>query len=102
MDIMNEKRGGLTRRGFIGLGALAAAGSMVGLAGCAPQNDGSGQADAAPNDNAQAGTDWLGAEPEVTDIARTEETDFLIIGAGTAGMCAAGTAADLGLDFILC
>lgn len=102
MDIMNEKKGGLTRRGFIGLGALAAAGSVVGLAGCAPQGDGGGQADAAPGDAAQGATDWLGTEPEVTDIARTEETDFLIIGAGTAGMCAAGTAADLKLDFILC
>ena len=102
MDTMNEKRTGLTRRGFIGLGALAAAGSVVGLAGCSPAGDGNLAADAAPSDTAGATTDWLGAEPEAGDIASTEETDFLIIGAGTAGMCAAGTAADLGLDFILC
>lgn len=32
---------------------------------------------------------------------KTEETDFLIIGAGTAGLCAAGTAADAGMKFIV-
>lgn len=39
---MNEqtKRAGLSRRGFLGLGALAAAGSVMGLAGCAPQGQG--------------------------------------------------------------
>lgn len=35
------------------------------------------------------------------DIVATRDTDFLIIGAGNAGMIAAGTASDLGLDFIV-
>lgn len=50
------------------------------------------------------GATWLGSEPvvESAEITETLDTDFLIIGAGTAGLCAAGTASDLGLDFILC
>ncbi|MFR5092217.1 MAG: FAD-binding protein [Adlercreutzia equolifaciens] len=35
------------------------------------------------------------------DIVATRDTDFLVIGAGNAGMMAAGTASDLGLDFIV-
>ena len=101
---MNEqtKRAGLSRRGFLGLGALAAAGSVMGLAGCAPQGQG---AQAVAEEGSQgAAVDWLGAEPEIAagDIVKTEDTDFLIVGAGAAGMCAAGTASDLGMDFILC
>lgn len=96
---------GLSRRGFLGLGALAAAGSVMGLAGCAPQGQGSAKASAEEAVQAGSGAPaWLGAEPEVADgdIVRTEDTEFLIIGAGTAGLCAAGTASDLGFDFILC
>lgn len=97
------KESGLSRRGFLGLGALAAAGSVMGLAGCSPQNQGTATASAKENPATTNGAnEWIGAEPEVTDIAKTEDTDFLIIGAGTAGMCAAGTASDLGLKFILC
>ncbi len=46
---------------------------------------------------------WLGAEPEVaeSDIVRTDETTLLVIGAGTAGLSCAATAADMGIDFIL-
>ena len=101
---MNEqtKHAGLSRHGFLGLGALAAAGSVMGLAGCAPQGQG---AQAVAEEGSQgAAVDWLGAEPEIAagDIVKTEDTDFLIVGAGAAGMCAAGTASDLGMDFILC
>lgn len=94
---------GLSRRSFLGMGALAAAGAAVaGLTGCAPQAQSAGAVDTQGAASAAA-TDWLGAEPEVAagDIAKTEDTDFLIIGAGTAGLCAAGTASDLGMNFIL-
>ena len=48
--------------------------------------------------------DWLGTAPEIasSDIASTLETDLLIIGAGNAGMVAAATAADAGLNFMVC
>lgn len=96
------KRTGMSRRGFLGWGALAAAGSVMGLAGCSPQPQGAAKADAQESGSGAGSAGWLGAEPDVADIAKTEDTDFLIVGAGTAGMCAAGTASDLGLDFILC
>ncbi len=48
--------------------------------------------------------DWLGTKPEISasDVSATKKTDLLIIGAGNAGMVAAATAADLGLDFMVC
>lgn len=45
---------------------------------------------------------WRRAEVAEGDIVETLDTDFLIIGAGTAGLAAAGAAADLGLNFIAC
>lgn len=96
---------GVSRRNFLAGAALAGvAAAGAGLAGCAPAGN-SAKGDASKG-AAAAETDapaWLGVEPEVaeSDIKKTEETDFLIIGAGTAGMCAAGTAADLGMKFIL-
>ena len=43
--------------------------------------------------------DWLGEAPEVTDVAETWNTDFLIVGAGNGGMAAAAYAASKGYDF---
>lgn len=105
---MSKESMKMNRRDFLGLGAVAAVGAM-GLAGCAPQTsaekDLSATGDAAATPEATAAAeDWLGAEPEVAegDIVETLDTDFLIIGAGTAGLAAAGAAADLGLNFIAC
>ncbi len=105
---MSKESMKMNRRDFLGLGAVAAVGAM-GLAGCAPQTSAekdlsaTGEAAATPEAAASA-EDWLGAEPEVAegDIVETLDTDFLIIGAGTAGLAAAGAAADLGLNFIAC
>ena len=58
------------------------------------------------NENAGSddSTDWLGIAPEIDDsqIASVQDTDLLIIGAGNGGMMAAATAADAGMDFIVC
>ena len=95
---MTTERGGVSRRSFLTGAALAGA-AVVGLgtSSCSASQENS------TYDADDAASDWLGSEPEITesDIVSTEQTDFLIIGAGTAGMCAAGTAADLGLNFIL-
>ena len=103
---MSKESMKMNRRDFLGLGAVAAVGAM-GLAGCAPQTsaekDLSATGDAAATPEAAAvAEDWLGAEPEIaeSDIVETLDTDFLIIGAGTAGLAAAGAAADLGLNFM--
>ena len=44
---------------------------------------------------------WLGAEPEVTDIAETWDTDILIVGAGNGGCAAGAYAAKHKLNFRL-
>ena len=48
--------------------------------------------------------DWLGEAPDVAnlDIVETLDTELLIVGAGNGGMMAAATAADAGMDFMIC
>ncbi len=113
---------GMSRRSFIGWGAVAALGA-AGLASCSPAPK--TQADADPKDastqdgtastNAQAASApataqaasgnpaWLGDAPQIADADIKEEwdCDLLIVGAGNAGMTAAVKAAELGLDFRL-
>lgn len=63
-----------------------------------------GLADAIDESAAEDGSDWLGQAPEIaeSDITATDTTDLLIIGAGNGGLMAAATAADAGMDFIVC
>ena len=93
---------GLSRRGFLQAGMMAGAGALAAsaLAGCAraprrPRIPKPHPARRTPTGSARS--------PAVddADIVATRDTDFLIIGAGNAGMMAAGTASDLGLDFIV-
>lgn len=94
----------ISRRTFLGLGAAAAAmGSAAALSGCAPKAPDSSLSETGGQGAGEAGASWLGVEPEIAegDITSTEETGLLIIGAGTAGLAAAATAADLGLDFMI-
>ena len=91
------KETGISRRGFLGMGAasLAAAG-MASLAGCAPQakssDDASSKKAAAASESS---ADWLGEAPEIaeSDIKETIDTEVLCIGAGIAGLI---TAAQVG------
>lgn len=104
MGIKETMNRGVSRRNFLTGAALAGvAAAGAGLAGCSPAANSSEKEPAASAAVDSGNPAWLGAEPEIasSDIKNTEETDFLIIGAGTAGMCAAGTAADLGMNFIL-
>lgn len=94
----------ISRRTFLVLGAAAAAmGSAAALSGCAPKAPDSSLSETGGQGAGEAGASWLGVEPEIAegDITSTEETGLLIIGAGTAGLAAAATAADLGLDFMI-
>ena len=101
---------GLSRRSFLTGAAATGALAAFGLAGCAPQAKAETSGDATKADaaetkaDASAQTDWLGSAPDIAagDIKETKQTDLLIIGAGNGGMAAAATAADLGLDFMLC
>ena len=87
----------MDRRSFVKGGALSAA--AVATAAALPVAAMADEA-AAPAAGVPA---WLGAEPEIAegDIVRTDETTLLVIGAGTAGLACAATAADMGIDFIL-
>lgn len=92
----------LSRRGFLQAGMLAGVGALAAgaLSGCAPKSPVAPHPEAASQ---AAHSYWLGEEPSVSDgdIVAVRETDLLIIGAGNAGMVAAATASDLGLDFIV-
>lgn len=94
----------VTRRAFLagtaGVGTLAA----LGLAGCAPKPAGSEMADTGEAAAEALVADWLGEVPEIaeSEISETRDTDFLIVGAGNAGLAAAATACELGVDFLLC
>lgn len=61
---------------------------------------------AALNENAggNESDDWLGTAPEIADseISSVVDTSLLIVGAGNGGMMAAATAAEAGLDFMIC
>ena len=71
---------GISRRSFLGLGALGAAGlAALGLAGCAPQ----------ANNAVQAGSADVAAEAPTAEelpAADTEEScDVVVVGLGTSG-----------------
>lgn len=98
-----ESQRGVSRRGFLGLAGITGAAAAMGLAGCAPKpatND--DKPSASSTNNAQE--DWLGEAPAIDEasIIETRQTDLLIVGAGAGGIMAAATAADEGVDFIIC
>ena len=101
---------GISRRSFLSGAALAAgAAAAAGLSGCAPQSpqDAMAKTGSAVDESGMAVVGktpaWLGEAPEIAaeDIIETKDTQLLIVGAGNAGLAAAVTAQDLGLDFLL-
>ena len=86
---------GISRRSFLGLGALGAAGlAALGLAGCAPQ----------ANNAAQVGSADVAVEAPTAEelpAADTEEScDVVVVGLGTSGLVAASAAAKEGAKVI--
>lgn len=96
------EHGGMTRRGFLGLGATAALAGGVSLASCSPKD--AAVSEEGEIENASGNPAWLGEEPSIeeSDILETAETGVLIVGAGNAGMSCAASCSDLGLDFMVC
>lgn len=86
----------ISRRDF--LKGTAASALAVSAAGMMPT------AALAEEEMTAAAPDWLGEAPEIPEdeIVETKETKLLIVGAGNGGMMAAVTAADAGLDFMIC
>ena len=118
-----EKKQGLSRRAFLGLGGTALAGAAVaGLAGCAPQGSAdagkastAGAADGATggmpvaDSGASAGPDVAGMHsweiaPEdipADKITNTEDCDVLVVGAGLGGCCATIAALEEGAKKVI-
>ena len=99
--LKGEEMAGISRRGFLSLAATGAGtAAFLGMTGCSA---GKSAGDASKSEAAPTAADWYGVDPEIDESAIDQkETDLLIVGAGTAGMMAAATAADSGIDFILC
>lgn len=98
---INQK--GLTRRGFILGGMLAAGSGAAALAGCSPASAGTDNAkgaDAGSNATASAYPDpWQGyyAADWQNKVTETIDTDIAIVGAGISGIAAALEATQSGL-----
>lgn len=111
-----ENLKGMSRRSFIGMGAVAAAAAGVaGLAGCAPTANGNASAtDTADTDSAAQGagasdvhihnvtdTSWMTPPAEVTEFATEIDCDVVVAGMGYAGMCACRELAEQGKKVVM-
>ncbi len=98
-------RESMSRRSFLGLGALAAAGvGAAGLAGCAPAASSSSEAalsETGAEGAAASGQPAFMTAPAVpTEVADTKDCDVLVLGLGLSGICAARAAAEAGAKVI--
>lgn len=88
----------LTRRSFLTGATLTGACVAAGLIGCSPKVD-----NEKPQGDATDGADANNAETAAGthDPVETEECDLVVVGTGTAGLCAAAKAAQMGAKVIL-
>lgn len=111
-----KKTDGVSRRSFLkGTAAAGLSAAALGmLAGCSPaQTSSSASADTASTGTAAVGQAssiaangtapaWLGEAPAVPeDIAKTVDTELLIIGGGNSGIVAARKASELGMKVVV-
>lgn len=88
----------LTRRNFLAGITLAGAGlASAGLAACAPK---AGNEEDAKPSAASSKTSEV-AEPAAHNPESTESCDIVVVGSGTAGVCAAAKAAQMGAKVIM-
>lgn len=103
---------GLTRRGFLGAGAVALSGAaLAGLAGCAPAKQGEPEeatkSEIASSESTYAvrvsGADRFAIAPaKASELGDPDEMcDWLVIGGGNTGLFAAIHGVELGMDTIL-
>ena len=89
-----SKKVDLSRRDFMKAAALITGAGFLG--GCAPNIIETPVVGEQPSGETGA-IDWLGTEPEITDISETVESDVIVIGAGTAGAYIASSCLEKGL-----
>ena len=112
LDELRPKRD-LSRRAFLGLGAAAAVTAGASLAGCTPSasvstaaidesNSGStGASGIAANDTSTPEFLQIPDPIAESSLKETIEADFVIIGAGLSGLCAARAAAENGAEKVI-
>lgn len=98
----------MSRRAFLGLGAMTAAVAGAGLAGCAPSNNSEKAADGAADAAASAGGDVMAFEPSFltapavpSEVKEEKDCDVVVVGYGLAGSAAAKAAAEEGAKVIV-
>ena len=96
----------MSRRAFLGLGAMTAAVAGAGLAGFAPSNNSEKAADGAAA--ASAGGDVMAFEPSFltapavpSEVKEEKDCDVVVVGYGLAGSAAAKAAAEEGAKVIV-
>ena len=90
------KNEGLTRRGFLSLGAISAAAlAGTGLAGCAQPKPASERVDKIETINCS------GIAVDPSQVTETIKADIVVLGGGMSGLSAAVQAAENGDDVIL-
>ncbi len=95
-----QSASGMSRRGFLKvLGGSAAVASAFGLAGCSASESASTEAAAA----ADGVLSWDTPDDDIPEdqIVFTVDAEVVVVGASTAGLCAALTAAETGLDVVV-
>lgn len=80
---------------------LTSRGVMEAANKCIQQAKGEIPVEVVTPENTETAANWLGVEPEITNISETWDTDILIVGAGNAGCIAGAYAAKHGLKFRL-
>lgn len=93
----------IDRRGFLtGSAAMLASAGVIGLAGCA-QAPKTNERNAGSSAQSVSEHAWEHAPESIpeSDLQETIETDILVIGAGTAGVVAAHSAAEAGARVVL-
>lgn len=85
----------ISRRGFLTGAGIAAAGAAVALTGCTPGSS-SSSSSSSSSASTTTGYSWETPPDPITDIARTVDTDILVIGAGLSGCACACSAAESG------
>lgn len=84
----------LSRRTFLGLGAISMAAAGTSLVGCAPKQQQTTEA-------SEKARTWEEAPEPIETVDSTEATDVVVIGAGMAGFSAACSAAEKGAKVIM-